>query len=221
MRNVNYWNLKYWKTGEWDVVRERLDAEPSLWLPGPDRCFRAFRLAPDPSRVRVLVVGQDPYPQRQYATGVAFSIPKEEKVFPPTLKNIFQEYQDDLHLPMPTHGNLERWSHRGVMLWNAYPSVKTGKPGSHHWDEWRYLTTELVERLSKEQVVFVLLGRAAQEFAPYCGERQRIICTSHPSPLGAKHGFLGSRVFSRVNDILRTEGKEEINWRLDESKLVL
>lgn len=218
MKKDSYnWNhLDYWNSGEWQVVDERLREISGQWCPGRHNLFAVLNLPGCfPDRVRVMVIGQDPYPQKRYATGIAFSIPREERQFPPTLINIFQEYQDDLNYPCPSTGDLRKWTQQGVLLWNAYPSVEAGKPGSHHWDEWTYLTKELVERLSEKDVVFILLGKSARQFSPYCSKPELVIETSHPSPMGAKQGFLGSRVFSRANDLLREKGVEEIDWRLD------
>src|SRR4051812_17818104 len=116
MRNVKIWNLDYWKSGEWQVVQERLRDTAGKWTPGHSLCFASLKSFSGPGEVRVMVIGQDPYPNPKYATGVAFSIPKEEKVFPPTLENIFHEYQDDLGLPRPVHGDLSRWTEQGVLL---------------------------------------------------------------------------------------------------------
>jgi uracil-DNA glycosylase len=210
--------LKYFQTGEWQVVEENLnelDLRHIRYNPTRSLLFRSIDLL-DLDDVRVVILGQDPYPNPAHATGIAFSIPRNGRTArPPTLINLFQEYQDDLHYPCPQSGDLTKWAKQGVLLWNAYPTCEAGKPASHHWVEWEPLTKELVEKCAEKGVVFILLGRVAQKFAPYCGERQRIIETSHPSPLGAKHGFLGSRVFSRANDIRRAEGKSEVDWRLD------
>lgn len=201
------WDLGYWKTGEWQVVEERLNE--TQYNPGPDLCFAALRSVL-PGTCKVAILGQDPYPQLRHCTGLAFSVQPDCQPIPPSLVNIFKEYEDDLHYPAPKNGDLSKWCEQGVLLWNVYPSCKTGKPGSHHWEEWEPLTREIVEKLDEQPgVVFALLGRSAQHFARYIRSGP-IISTSHPSPLGAKYGFLGSRIFSRINSLL----KEPIDWRL-------
>lgn len=213
------WGINYFRTGEWQVVKERLDAydhpkphrtrlaDPvKSYAPGRDLLFVPLtRLRPE--QVRCVIVGQDPYPNLVHCTGLAFSVPGHVS-FPPSLINIFQEYHDDLGLPIPTSGDLSPWVDQGVLLWNAYPSCEVGRPGSHHWEEWTYLTKELLDRLSSQGCVIVYLGRVAQSFAIPGYERQ--LFTSHPSPLGAHRGFLGSRVFSRVNELL----DKPIDWKL-------
>lgn len=216
MSKLDKWNLKYWDTGEWQVIEERLKDVKNL-SPRRNLLFSVLSDA-DPNSVRVAIIGQDPYPNPKYATGVAFSIPKEETEFPPTLKNIFQEYCDDLGYLYPSHGDLSRWVAQGVLLWNAYPSVAAGKPGSHHWSEWEYLTEELVRKLDAQDCVFILLGNVARKFSSSC-KPEHTIETSHPSALGAKWGFLGSRIFSRTNQILRRLGKDRIDWELDHETL--
>jgi uracil-DNA glycosylase len=221
MKGYNeHWKLRFWKSGEWQVIRERLndlDRQPhdgQAYCPRPVDLFRALNLV-QPDRVRVVIVGQDPYPSIRYATGVAFSIPDniEQSDYPPTLVNIFKEYHDDLGLPFPKSGDLTPWTQQGVLLWNAYPSCAAGKPGSHHWCEWEYLTQEVLQKAASHNAVLVYLGRVAQTFAIPGYERQ--LWTSHPSPLGAHRGFLGGRIFSRINWYL---GDKPIDWRLPDAE---
>jgi len=216
MKGYNeHWKLDYWKSGEWQVIRERLNDldrgshNVQAYCPRPADLFHVLNLI-EPERVKVVVVGQDPYPSVRYATGVAFSIPDtiQQSDYPPSLVNIFKEYKDDLGFPEPSSGNLVPWVERGVLLWNAYPSVQVGKPGSHHWCEWEYLTREVLDRTASQGAVIIYLGRVAQTFAIPGYERQ--LYTSHPSPLGARYGFLGSRIFSQVNAML----DQPIDWRL-------
>ena len=211
-----HWKLKFWKSGEWQVIRERLNDLDHRRLPGaqaycpaPVDMFRVLNELP-PERVRVCIVGQDPYPNPKYCTGTAFSIPDHigSDDYPPSLVNIFKEYHDDLQLPFPTCGDLTPWTQQGVLLWNAYPSCAAGHPGSHHWCEWELLTQEVLRKAADHNAVLAYLGRVAQTFAVPGYERQ--LWTSHPSPLGAKKGFLGSRIFSRINWYL----DQPINWRL-------
>ena len=212
------WALNYFKSGEWQVVEERLNdldrnrksGEDYAYSPCRSNLFAALH-AISPGQVRVGFVGQDPYPNPRNANGLAFSVFPSVTNYPPTLENIIREYQDDLGFPEPHNGDLSPWVGQGVLLWNAYPSVQVGKPGSHHWEEWTYLTKELLDRLSSQGVILVYFGRVAQSFAIPGYERQ--LFTSHPSPLGAKYGFKGSRIFSRINDMV-PPWVEQINWRL-------
>lgn len=225
--------LAYWQTGEWQVVKERLkdNAQAGLpYVPARSLLFSSLDRVPF-EEVRCVVMGQDPYPTRGHATGVAFSVPGDlrEEVLPPTLRNIFKEYQDDLHYPAPKNGDLTPWCKQGVLLWNVYPSCQVGKPGSHHWVEWTYLTQEIVEKLDgrssgvhpggespKPSPVFILLGNVARYYSRFI-LNSPIIETSHPSPLGVKHGFAGSRIFSRANVELCKLGQPTIDWRLEDA----
>lgn len=209
-------SLNYWKSGEWQVIMEKLNdlkKKKVLYCPSRANLFAALSAIPM-EKVRVAIIGQDPYPNPGHATGIAFSIPSEVKEFPPTLVNFLKEYQDDLHYPAPRCGDLRRLCNNGVLLWNAIPSCLAGVPGSHRWTEWEYLTKEIVEKLNERNVVFLLLGRIARSLVCYTDNRSRVIETSHPSPLGVKHGFVGSRIFSRANAALVELGKEPIDWRL-------
>lgn len=220
-RNSIYrnWPLKFWKSGEYQVIKEKLHdirdrhTLRDLYCPGRFNLFRELALL-RPEQVKVVIVGQDPYPNPLLATGVAFSIPRSVKTFPPTLVNIFKEYSDDLDYPTPKHGDLTRWVKEGVLLWNAFPTCAIGRPASHRWCEYEYLTRDVIHTVDMYKPVFVFLGRMAQAFASECSEQQLTISTSHPSPLGAHKGFLGSRIFSRVNTLLVEAGKKPINWRL-------
>ena len=202
------WPLAYFQSGEWQVVKEKLDDEDDNFNPGWGHLFDGLKLVPC-ERVRVAILGQDPYPDRMYCTGVAFSVPQSAGI-PPSLKNIFKEYQDDLGFPPPRCGDLTKWCEQGVLLWNVYPSCRTGQPGSHHWLEWEYLTKEILELIDGKATV-VFLGNRARSFARYC-TKSPTICTSHPSPLGARYGFFGSRIFSKINATL----EQPIDWRLDD-----
>lgn len=211
-------DLEYWSSLPWELIQEKLDAleaKKIAYNPARENLFAALDAVPF-DKVRVVIIGQDPYPAAEYATGIAFSIPRNVKVFPPTLDNIFQEYQDDLHYPKPGHGCLDKWTSQGVLLWNATPTCETGHPCSHRsWDEWSYLTIEIVQKLSERKgIVFVLLGGNAHRLVPFIELENEIIQTSHPSPLGAsrtKSPFLGSRIFSTINAKLKNN---PIDWRL-------
>lgn len=221
--NYPWPELKYWQTGEFQVIREKLD---DLRKQGigicPDRkdLFNALRSIRCED-TRVVLLGQDPYPSKALATGYAYSVPSSIKELPPTLKNILKEYHDDLGHPTPVSGDISVWAQRGVLLWNAIPSCTAGRSLSHDWTEWMYLTKEILEKVSAQGVVIVLMGSKAQRYRQYIDEgRSKILVTSHPSPLALKGGrvprnpFLGSRLFSTINAELCALGKEPVNWRL-------
>lgn len=202
-------SLAYWRSDAWKTVKEKLRDE-TQYNPSATQLFAALR-AVHPDACRVAVLGQDPYPTSDHCTGVAFATPAAVDPLPPTLKNIFREYQSDLGYPAPKNGDLTKWCNQGVLLWNVYPSCVTGHPGSHHWPEWTDLTKEIVEKLdARGTVVFALLGSCARSYNRYI-TRSPYIETTHPSPLSASRGFLGSRLFSRIN----SELIQPIDWRLD------
>lgn len=211
-------DLSYWNSPEYKIVQERLDnltKSGVRYNPDKKLLFRALEEVPL-SHIKCVIIGQDPYPNSFHATGLAFSVPSPVKPseFPASLRNIFDEYEADLHYPRPTSGDLLSWSASGVLLWNAVPSCEAGKPASHHWPEWELLTREIVETLDRHYcIVFVLLGRFARSFSRYITASD-VIETSHPSPLGVNHGFKGSRIFSTVNARLAELDISPINWRL-------
>lgn len=215
-------DLRWWKSGEKQVIDERLDDFDKVkhgYNPKRENIYAALDSI-DFEDVKVAFFGQDPYPTAlsKYATGLAFSIPVREKVYPPTLLSIFKEYSQDLGLPTPTSGCLNRWSDEGVLLWNVCPTVDWGRPGSHSgWVEWQSLTTEITRELSKKGVVFVFFGAKAAAFRRDVDEENCVcIRVTHPSPVvrKVKYPFSGSRLFSTINIKLVEEGKKPIDWRL-------
>jgi len=214
--------LKWWNSGERQVVEERLDdfkRTGSIYNPEHSQLYRALSATPE-ADVRVAILGQDPYPAHDMATGVAFSVPRVvlQPAFPQTLRIIFDEYRSDLGYDIPSHGELTRWTSRGVLLWNAIPACLSGKSLSCDWDEWSYLTGEIIDRLSTRGVVFALLGGVAGRFESRIDlRRNRCIRVSHPSPRGirsSKSPFTGSRLFSTINARLVELEKEPIDWEL-------
>src|SRR5258705_2060202 len=196
MSKLDNWNVKYFDSGEYQVVEERLNdlgKQGVRVCPARKDMFKALHLS-KPETVRVAIFGQDPYPTVGDATGVAFAVPSDRRL-PPTLRNIFEEYSRDLLYPRPTSGDLSAWVRQGVLLWNVYPSCTEGHPGSHHWEEWTWLTREIVEKLDGK-VIFIILGSVADRVVRDCIRHSQFIKTSHPSPLGASHGFIGSGIFS-------------------------
>jgi uracil-DNA glycosylase len=183
------------------------------YLPGGPHVLRAFEQPLD--RVRVLIVGQDPYPTPGHAVGLSFSVAPDVRPVPRSLANIYQELGTDLGLPRPTTGDLSPWAERGVLLLNRVLTVRPGKPASHRGKGWEVVTaaaiTALVERGGP--LVAILWGRDARNLAPHLGGTP-CIESAHPSPLSAHSGFFGSRPFSRANDLLVRQGADPIDWRL-------
>lgn len=211
--------LTYWQSGEWQVVEERLhdlEKQGKVYNPAKKNLFKALKLVPLED-VKVLVIGQDPYPEHRHATGVAFHT--EEKDLPPTLQIIFKEYVDDLHLPYPPSGDLTKWCKQGVLLWNAIPSCLANHSMSHDWPEWEQLTGEIIQKVSVRGRVLTALGSVAREVANrYVHENSLLMYLSHPSPRGnrqSKSPFSGARMFSTINTHLCELGLEPIDWRLD------
>ena len=183
------------------------------YLPAGDRVLRAFSLPlPD---VRVLVVGQDPYPTPGHPVGLSFSVAPDVRPVPRSLQNIYAELGTDLALPTPGNGDLTPWFERGVMLLNRVLTVRPGASASHQGKGWETVTAQAISALVERggPLVAILWGRQAQSLAPMLGDVPRIE-SAHPSPLSARSGFFGSRPFSRTNDLLAQQGAAPIDWRL-------
>ncbi len=183
------------------------------YLPAGENILRAFTLPLD--RVRVLIVGQDPYPTPGHAVGLCFSVAPEVSPLPPSLVNIFKEYSDDLGYPPPSNGDLSPWFDQGVLLLNRSLSVQPGRPNSHQGRGWEEVTEQAIRALAARggPMVAVLWGRNARNLKPLLGPVP-CIESPHPSPMAAHHGFFGSRPFSRANQLLEQQGAEPIDWRL-------
>nr|WP_246394984.1 uracil-DNA glycosylase [Corynebacterium anserum] len=182
-------------------------------LPAQENILRAFRMAPED--VRVLIVGQDPYPTPGHAVGLSFSaeLPAGERL-PKSLANIFAEYQDDLGLSRPHSADLSPWLDEGVMLLNRVLTVRAGKPGSHRNGGWEEITEAAVRQVAaNDKVAAILWGRPAQQLGKIIG-LDRCVMSSHPSPLSAYRGFFGSRPFTKANQILTELGADPVNWDL-------
>lgn len=212
--------LNYWNSGEWQVVEERLDdldRAGKLYNPSRELIFSALD-ATNLDSVRVIFIGQDPYPDRDLATGLAYSIPKSFDRIPPSLSIIFDEYQKDLHLPRPNSGDLTAWTKRGVLLWNSIPTCSVGRSLSHDWVEWGELTKEILITLSTKDIVYIFTGAVSRRYTNILPLSSKIIQVGHPSPRGqkkARYPFSGSRIFSKANDMLVQLGKEKVDWRLE------
>ena len=190
-------------------------AEGHHYLPAGPNVLRAFTYPFD--QVRVLIVGQDPYPTPGHAVGLSFSVAPDVRPLPRSLDNIFTEYGKDLGHPPPATGDLTPWAERGVMLLNRVLTVRPGNPASHRGKGWEAVTECAIRALvAREQpLVAVLWGRDAATLKPML---DGVHCTSiesvHPSPLSASRGFFGSRPFSRANELLEKMGADPIDWRL-------
>ncbi len=183
------------------------------YLPAGDRILRAFSQPFDD--VRVLIVGQDPYPTPGHPVGLSFSVAPEVRPIPRSLENIYRELSTDLGVTPPASGDLTAWADRGVCLLNRCLTVRPGEPGSHRGKGWESVTEQAIRALvAREQpMVAILWGRDAQSLKPMLG-RVPSIESAHPSPLSAQRGFFGSRPFSRANALLVEQGAEPIDWSL-------
>lgn len=195
-----------------DFLRAEL-AAGRTYLPAGDAVLRAFTRPLD--QVRVLVVGQDPYPTPGHPMGLSFSVQPDVRPLPRSLDNIFRELVDDLGVPRPSCGDLSLWADRGVMLLNRVLTVRAGAPASHRGKGWEAVTDRAIAALVERggPLVAVLWGRDAQTLAPALGDVP-IVRSAHPSPLSAHGGFFGSRPFSRVNELLVAQGAEPVDWQL-------
>ena len=185
-----------------------------MYPPGP-RIFAAFDATPF-DRVKVVVLGQDPYHGPGQAHGLCFSVQPDVPV-PPSLLNMYKEIERDLGLPRPDHGYLMPWARQGVLLLNAVLTVEQGKAGAHQGRGWEEFTDHVVEVLDRERegLVFMLWGSYAQKKGRIVdARRHRVLRTTHPSPLSAHRGFLGSGHFSAANDYLKRRGEAPIDWSL-------
>ncbi|MGV0655142.1 uracil-DNA glycosylase [Mycolicibacterium thermoresistibile] len=197
-----------------DFLRAEL-AAGRRYLPAGRNVLRAFTYPFD--QVRVLIVGQDPYPTPGHAVGLSFSVAPEVRPLPRSLANIFTEYCADLGYPEPSCGDLTPWAERGVLLLNRVLTVQPGSPASHRGKGWEAVTECAIRALvaRRRPLVAVLWGRDAATLRPMLeGENCVAIESPHPSPLSASRGFFGSRPFSRANELLTRLGGEPVDWRL-------
>jgi len=195
-----------------DFLRAELAAGRS-YLPAGSNVLRAFSQPFDD--VRVLIVGQDPYPTPGHPVGLSFSVAPEVRPVPRSLQNIYRELHDDLGVPIPANGDLTPWTKQGVLLLNRVLTVQPGKSGSHAGKGWERVTDQAVRALAArdQPLVAILWGRQAQSLEPLLGDAF-CLKSVHPSPLSASGGFFGSRPFSRANALLAQHGGEPIDWAL-------
>lgn len=193
-------------------LREEIEAGQA-YLPAGENILRAFtRPLAD---VRVLILGQDPYPTPGHPVGLSFSVAPDVRPLPGSLRNIYRELESDLGIPQAPHGDLSAWFEQGVLLLNRVLTVRPGAPASHRGKGWEAVTGRAVEALAERggPLVAILWGRDAQSAQPLLGDVP-IIASAHPSPLSARSGFYGSRPFSTANRLLAEQGAEPIDWRL-------
>ena len=192
-----------------DEIEKKISVDS--YLPNSELVMRA--LSRDMHQTKVLILGQDPYPNPNYPVGLAFSIPQKETVFPPSLKNIFKELKADVGVDIPKSGDLSPWAEQGVVLLNRTLTCRTGESNSHVDSGWRSFTELCVEKIASLGAIAILWGNNAQECSKYFAT-DKLITAPHPSPLSAHRGFFGSKPFSRANAALIAAGKSPIDWSL-------
>lgn len=184
-------------------------------FPKEEFVYRALELTPI-DKVKVLILGQDPYHGENQANGLAFSVNKDTKL-PPSLKNIYKELNSDLGIKTPTHGDLTTWAKQGVLLLNSILTVEKDKPASHRKLGWEEYTDRIIKQISKERenIVFILWGKYAESKIDLIDTNRHLIISSpHPSPFSARKGFFGSKPFSKTNNYLKEKGIKEIDWSI-------
>ena len=194
-----------------DFVRHEY-ATTRVYPPG-SQMFAAFDACPF-DKVKVVILGQDPYHEPGQAHGLCFSV-NDGVPFPPSLQNIFKEIHDDIGTPIPMSGDLSRWAHQGVLLLNATLTVRAHQAGSHQNKGWEQFTDAVIHRLAqdREHLVFILWGAYAQRKGEFIDRSRHLVLQSpHPSPLSAHRGFFGNRHFSRANEYLMAHGIEPVLW---------
>ncbi len=185
--------------------------------PAADKVFEAFRVTAF-DKLKVVILGQDPYHGPGQAHGLCFSVEKDVAI-PPSLKNIYKELYADLGIPSPQHGNLQSWALQGVFLLNTVLTVEAGQANSHRGRGWETFTDNVITMISEhsEHLVFLLWGAAAQKKITLIDEsKHTILKTVHPSPLSAHRGFLGCKHFSKTNQALEKHDQRPINWAIDD-----
>ena len=193
-------------------LREQITLGKTIYPPG-NQIFNAFNKTPFP-KVKVVILGQDPYHGESQAHGLSFSV-KESIKKPPSLQNIFKELQDDINIKIPSNGNLEKWANQGVLLLNSCLTVEKGKPGSHKNKGCEIFTDYILKQINskKSNVVFILWGKYARDKKSFIDDSKHcIIESAHPSPYSAHNGFFGSKPFSKTNRYLIKKGLEPIFW---------
>ena len=181
--------------------------------PSEQNIFNALNHVPL-DKIKVVIIGQDPYHEPNQAQGLSFSVPENVDI-PPSLVNIMKEIEDDLHITCYKNGNLERWANQGVLLLNTVLTVRRGIANSHKDKGWEILTRRIIEIVGQREkpAVFMLWGSYAQSFAPLIAKQHLVLKAPHPSPLSAYRGFFGCKHFSKCNEFLIKNGESPIDWR--------
>ena len=195
-------------------LKSEMKNQKHIYPPGP-QIFNAFNQTPF-DKVKVIILGQDPYHGVGQAHGLSFSVPDGIKP-PPSLVNIFKELQSDLQIPIPQSGNLSHWAQQGVFLLNAMLTVESNLPASHQKIGWQYFTDAAIKQLSekKEHLVFLLWGKFAQQKKELIDSNKHLILeAAHPSPFSAYNGFFGCKHFSKTNAYLEQHNLELFNWEI-------
>ena len=195
-------------------LQNEKNAEKTIYPPG-SLIFNAFNSTPF-DKVRVVILGQDPYHGAGQAHGLCFSVQHGVKP-PPSLVNIYKELKSDVGFEIPNHGNLQKWTTQGIFLLNAILTVEANQPASHQKSGWQEFTNAVIEKLSKEKegLIFFLWGSFAQQKAVLIDEsKHTILKAPHPSPFSAHTGFFGCKHFSKTNEILKSKGEEVIDWQV-------
>jgi len=192
-----------------EISRILKSLDDSVLTPSREQIFAALDLPL--SEVKCVIVGQDPYPTAGNAHGLAFSISRNVKKIPASLQNVLKELQSDLGFEIPDSGNLEKWRDQGVLLLNRVLTTEVGRSNAHNDLGWQAITEAIAEAAAAQGAVAILWGREAEKLAPLFKDS---ITSVHPSPLSAYRGFFGSKPFSRVNEILISNGRAPIDWKL-------
>lgn len=195
----------------------KAEYESECIYPPADEIFSAFHLTPL-AKVKVLLLGQDPYHNINQAHGLSFSVPPNQREIPPSLQNIYKELNNDLGLSIPNHGHLKKWASQGVLLLNTVLTVRAHRAGSHQGKGWEFFTDAIIRALNNQSrpIVCFLWGRpAATKEAMLTNPKHLILKAPHPSPLSAYRGFFGCRHFSRANEFLAANGLEPIDWQIE------
>lgn len=195
-------------------VKAAYQKQPQQIFPKGSQIFRAFD-ACSFDQLKVVILGQDPYPTKGHAHGLCFSVEPDVKPLPKSLQNIFKELQADLQVDYPSNGNLIHWAEQGILLLNSVLTVEEGLPDSHKYFGWEHFTDEVIRKINteKEHVVFMLWGAKAQAKAAEIDSSKHLILKApHPSPLAAHRGFFGCKHFSKANAFLKLTKQQEIQW---------
>lgn len=195
-------------------VKSEYAAHPNAIFPKGNEIFKAFDACPF-DKVKVVILGQDPYPTRGHAHGLCFSVEPDVRPLPKSLNNIYKELESDMGITPRENGDLRHWAEQGVFMLNSVLSVREGEANSHAKKGWEQFTDAVIEKLAKksEGIVYILWGSKAQEKGKVVdSSKNKIITSPHPSPLSSYRGFFGSKPFSQTNEYLKSVGREEIEW---------